>query len=64
MSMATLTFTMGSSEGATQCLNVTVVDDDVVERVETFSVTMMEDDDGVRLGNSRSTITITDNECK
>ena len=61
--MAALTFSTGSTDSTTQCLNVTIEDDgDAVEGDETFTVTLMDSDDGVMLGNSETNVTILDNE--
>ena len=56
-----LTFPAGSSDGAMQCLIVNVTpDNDVLEEEETFTVELITAET-VILGNSMSTITITDN---
>ena len=60
-----LTFPVNSEDGATQCLNVTVLMDFLVEGNETFTVTLtlMTAELGVTLGDTTLTnVTITDNE--
>ncbi len=59
-----LTFSSGASNGDTECLNVTIMDDDALEADQTFSVTLTEQDDDVNVGNIMMTVTITDNDSK
>lgn len=59
----TVTFPAGSVDNDTQCLNVSITDDDIaVEGDETFNVTLTESDDGVMTGDSMQIITIMDDE--
>ncbi len=62
--MAPLTFTTGSMDGSTQCLNVTITEDTLVEGDETFSVTLTltPPEQAVTAENTTTTVTITDNE--
>ena len=57
-----LVFTAGTSNGTLQCINVTIIDDSLVESNETFSVTMTTSNSVVVLGNNLTTITITDTD--
>lgn len=53
------------TENSTECLNMTIIDDTLVEGDEAFTVTLLlvTIDKGVTLGNtSTGLITITDNE--
>ena len=62
-----LTFPVGSLDNDTQCLNVSIIDDDTaLEGDETFTVTLtlLTTGLGVTTGNTMTTITITDNEGK
>ncbi len=59
-----LMFPSGSGDGAMQCLGVSIIDDsNAMEGEETFIVTLTTSDT-VILGNSTTTITITDNNGK
>ena len=57
-----LTFTSGSRNGDTKCADITILDNDVLERDKTFSVTLTVQNPRVILRNTISIITITDNE--
>ena len=57
-----LVFTAGTSNGTLQCINVTIIDDSLVESNETFTVTMTTSNSVVELGNNLTTITITDTD--
>ncbi len=59
-----LTFSSGASDGNTECMNVTIMDDDALEADQTFSVTLTEQDDNVDVVNTMTTVTITDNDSK
>ena len=55
-----LVFSAGSSKGAMQCINVTIIDSPIMELVayEAFTVTLTTS--VVALGNNVTTVTITD----
>ena len=57
-----LYFTAGSSNGAMQCINVTIVDSLTVEEDETFTVTLTTASSVVVLRNDVTTVHITDTE--
>ncbi len=59
-----LTFSSGASDSDTECMNVTIMDDDALEADETFSVTLTTSDDDVNVVNSMTTVTITDIDSK
>ena len=59
-----LTFYSGANEGYTECMGVTIMDDDALEAEETFSVTLTEQDDDVDVENNMTKVTITDNDGK
>ena len=59
-----LVFTAGTSNGTMQCINVTIIDDSLVESNETFTVTLITSNSVVELGNNLTTITITDTDSK
>ncbi len=59
-----LTFSSGASDNDTECMNVTIMDDDALEAEETFSVTLTEQDDDVDVENNMTKVTITDNDGK
>ena len=60
----TTTFAAGSTDAETQCLNVTITEDALVEGDETFIVTMtlLTTGVGVTTENDMSAITVMDNE--
>ena len=59
---AQLTFPMDATAGAAQCLVITLSGDDgVIERPETFPVTLTVITAGVMEGNNETTVTIIDN---
>ncbi len=57
-----LTFSPGSSDGDTECMIVTIIDDDALEADQTFFVTLTTSDDDVRVSVDTMTVTITDND--
>ncbi len=58
-----VTFPVGSTDDAMECLNLTIIDDsDALEGELTFNVTLTESDEAVMVGNSIQVITITDDE--
>ena len=58
-----ITFTSGSEDGQTECVNITIVEDILYEVDETFALTLTKADLGVNLENDTTTITITDTDC-
>ena len=62
MSM-TFTISSGSTDGdMSECLDVSITDDALVEGNETFTVQLVVTTAGVTTGNDMTTVTITDNE--
>ena len=57
-----LVFTAGTSNGTMQCINVTIIDDSLVEPNETFAVTLTTSNSDMELGENLTTITITDTD--
>ena len=53
-----------SSDGNTECLNVTIMDDNALEADQTFSVTLTTSEEDVGVVNGMTTVTITDNDSK
>ena len=54
-------FPMDSVAGATQCVNITITDDEVLEADETFTVTLtLTPLSGVTSGNDETMVTIID----
>ena len=47
-----------------QCVNISIVDDDVFEGDETFTVTLTVTTPGVMVGNTVTTVTIIDDDRK
>ena len=56
------TFTQGSRNGAAKCINILIIDDNVLEGNQTFVVTLTTLDSNVILENTVTTITIMDND--
>ena len=54
-----LTFSAGSADSATQCLDVTIINDDIFEGDETFTVGLTVATSDVMMGINRTTVTIT-----
>ena len=59
---STKIFPIGSSNGATQCMNIKILDDNVLEANEYFTVTLGTIDSDLALGIAIGIITITDND--
>lgn len=55
-------FEYGTSDGATRCVNIAIIDDELLEGNQTFTVTLTSLDSDVVLRDNMTTITITDNE--
>ena len=52
-----------AATGSTQCLTISITDDDIVESIESFSVAMISASDSVTLGYPRTaSVDITDND--
>ena len=58
-----IVFLSGSTDGTSQCVHITIIDDIALEGNQTFTVTLMTSDPDVRLGNDVTVITIEDNDC-
>ncbi len=56
------TFSAGSNDAAMQCLTTNITDDTILDGDKTFTVTLTTVDPNVMLGNSLTTVTITDND--
>ena len=59
---SSLMFPAGSINGSTQCINITITDDGVLEADETFTVTLTTMTPRVIVGNGQTTVSIMDNE--
>ena len=57
-----VTFQVSSEEVQTQCVEVTVDDDDRVEDVETFHVEISTTVPRIRIGGNTATVRVTDND--
>ena len=57
-------FPSGSTDNATACVNINILDDDILEGDHTFTVTLTILDPDVMLDNNETTITIRDDEGK
>ena len=55
-----LLFTAGTSNGTTQCINVVIIDDLLVESTEIFIVIPTTSNSIVKLGNNWTTVIIKD----
>lgn len=66
MMITNLTFPANSSSGDMECLNVTIIEDTLLEGDETFTVSLelLTIGKGVQLGNSVVVVSIVDNEGK
>ena len=52
-----------AATGSTQCLTISITDDDIVESIESFSVAMIAASENVTLGYPRTaSVDITDND--
>ncbi len=56
------TFSSGSIDNDTRCVDVSIVDDDVLEGNQNFIVTLTTPDPNVILGNEMTTVAIIDND--
>ena len=56
-------FISGSRTGDTRCVDITIIDNKVLERNKTFFLTLTVQHPRIILGNAISIITIMDNEC-
>ncbi len=54
-----LVFSSGASDGDTECMNVTIKDDDVLEADQSFNVILTEQDDDVKAINNMTTVIMT-----
>ena len=57
-----ITFVSGDSEGAISCKNITIIDDNIVEGVENFTVKLTSDFSGVSFSRGLSVVEISDND--
>ena len=55
-------FTSGSTDGATRCVNITIIDDGALEGNQTFTVVETTRDVDVVIGTNITTIKIVDND--
>ena len=62
MSDDTLIFPTNSTDGATQCIDITITDDDVFELNENFTVTLTVNTASVMEDMTMAEVTITDND--
>ena len=62
MMASSLEFPAESDDGATQCIDVSIMEDTVFEGDETFTVTLSSTNPRVMLENDETTVTITDDE--
>ena len=59
-----ITFVSGDSEGAMSCKNITIIDDNIVEGVENFTVKLTSDFSGVTVSRGLSVVEISDNDAR
>ena len=60
-----VSFESGSPLGSTECVDITITDDDTTEPDESFTVALTAVSDFVALGdNSAASVDITDNDCE
>ena len=52
----------GQNIGVLSCVNITIIDDDIVEDVEDFTIKLSSDFPGVTVSRALSMIEITDND--
>lgn len=64
LSDLTVTFDAGSDNGATECFDVLLIDDDVLEKTERFSLNITSVEDNVNLTISNLVIHVSDDESK
>ena len=62
MMSSSISFPTGSSDGAMECMNFTIIDNGAFELNETFTVTLTVNTAGVMEGNTITEVTITDDE--
>ena len=62
MMSTSISFPTNSSDGAMECMNFTIMDNDAFELNETFTVTLTVNTAGVMEGNTITEVTITDDE--
>jgi len=55
-------FTSGSMNNDTRCLNITIIDDNALEGVQSFTMMLTASDPDVVLGNDVMAMTIIDND--
>lgn len=58
----TLTFPSGSSSGATECVNISVMDDKAFEKDEVFTVHLVDFEEGIIADTSYIEVIINDDE--
>ena len=56
--------TFAPSDNGRKCLNVTILDDSLVERTESFMLTLVTFDPAVSLSRNEATVTIIDDDRK
>jgi len=59
-----LLFPSNSSNNAQECINILIVDDNILEPNQTFSVLLNTSDSDVNVQNGRLEIIIVDNDCE
>ena len=57
-----LTFTSGSMDNVTRCVDISIIDDNALEGEETFTVALTTFEHNVVLGNDLLIVTIIDND--
>ena len=62
MMSTSISFPTNSSDGAMECMNFTIMDNDAFELNETFTMTLTVNTAGVMVGNSITEVTIADDE--
>ncbi len=55
-------FTSGSDDDAVRCVDISIVEDNALEGIQTFTLTLSTSDPDVTLGNNITTINVTDND--
>lgn len=55
-------FVTGSTNGATRCVNITIIDDNALEGEQTFSVILTTEDSAIILGIPTAIVTIQDDD--
>ncbi len=58
----TATFPIGSASGSSACVNLTIVDDDILEGYETLSVSLSDPPNTIMGSSTTGTVKIRDNE--